>query len=419
MTMKKPLLILGLASLLCSANGQWQDIKQVGQGGEPTVTHDGKGTVYLTCHLNTQVFVSRDWGANFTKTVQFDESLGDMLCMPLKDPGEVLAVFMPPAINGMLTRLSTDYGKTWKKGEGIMGRPLDREWTVQAPDGTIYMVYSDGYIGGPPSKGCFIARSSDKGMTWKEVSRFDDEEEGGHAVDPHIAVSATGRLYAYWASTEDLNTLSAHKVCYSDDGGKTWRGHTTIDVTDPIKGNTQERWMLGGLAAFGEKTVVCYYVAYRTVGRITMMNVEYRRSDDGGKSWGAPVHVSSEGEASQLIQERMGNRLGEGPNDLFHQCVPWACFDPQGKLHIVWYENRSQKKVSGTNLGVWHLRHSVDGKPSERVSGDFAAYRPPMDFISCAADEKYVYVTWVETPDVNRDMVFSGNLWFGRKELGK
>lgn len=410
-----------LASLVfCSAtaHGQWDDIHKISRGGEPTITTDMKGTVYVTTHQPTQVLVSRDWGATFTKIVDFPESLGDMVGLPLDDKGTILATFMPPKINGMLTRLSKDYGKTWEKGEGVMDRPLDREWPVKAPDGSVYMIFSDGYIGGPASKGVYLVKSTDQGLTWKQVSRIDKEPAGMGAVDPHMAISTTGRIYAYWAVTPDRDTLSAHRVAISDDGGKTWSHYQTLDTTDAKLGDVQERWMLGGVACYGAKEVGFFFVRYRKLDDQAFLETCYRLSHDGGLTFGEPIPVSTDEELRKTLENRKAMLLGKGPNDILIQSVPWACYDTKGKFHIVYYENSDgQKDVGGTNLDLWHLRHKVDGSPSERVANDFAAVRPPMDFISCVADEKYLYVVWVETPDMKRDWQFSGDLWVGRKAL--
>ncbi len=400
----------------CFASSQWPGIQKLGVGGEPTVTQDKEGTLYVTSHLPTQVFVSRDFGATFIKTVTFTESLGDMVCLPL-GKGEVLGVFMPPKINGLMTRLSLDYGKTWKVGAGIMGRPLDREWPVQASDGTIYMVYSDGYIGGPDSKGIFISKSMDKGLNWGEIGRVDPEGEKRFAVDPHIVTSTSDRLYAYWAVSEDKDTVKEHRFGYSKDGGQSWTGIKTLNITNPELGDTQERWMLGGLASHGEKMVVGYFVGYQKIGSENVMVLQYRKSVDGGDTFSETKNVVTEKEIRQSMSERQKRRIGDGVNDRFMQSTAWSTFDAEGNLYFIWYESKGQMKVGSQVLPIWELRCAKEGHTSQAVGHEFAAVRPPMDFISCTADGKNLYITWVETPDMTRDWQFSGELWFGKKLL--
>lgn len=409
---------LAVAGSCMTCWGAWPGITQLGRGGEPTVTHDGAGTVYVTSHLPTQVFVSRNYGMGFEKTVTFAESLGDMVCLPLAK-GEVMGVFMPPKINGLLTRLSTDYGKSWVNGEGIMGRPLDREWPVRTPDGNVYMIYSDGYIGGPDSKGIYLSRSSDKGLSWKEVGRVDPEGSGRFAVDPHIVASTKGRLYAYWAVSEDKDTVKEHRFGYSTDGGKTWKSIQALNTTRADLGDTQERWMLGGLAASGELTVVCYFVGYQKIGDEVVMTLQYRKSVDGGVSFSESKSVTALEDLKSAMKNRLANKVGDGIHDLFKQSTAWATFDPMGNLYFVWYESKGQKNVDGKILPVWELRGAKEGSKSEAIGHEFAAVRPPMDFISCVADSKNLYVAWVETPDMKNDWQFSGQLWFGKKDLGK
>ena len=61
---------------------------KLGRGGEPYVSTDNQGSVYLSSHIPSQVFVSRDWG----KTMKLSRTFGDSL-------GDVVAFAMP---NGVL-----------------------------------------------------------------------------------------------------------------------------------------------------------------------------------------------------------------------------------------------------------------------------------------------------------------------------
>ena len=64
-------LLIPALALTAAANAQWADVKQIGRGGESTVASDGEGNVYITCHLPSSLYVSRDWGATFNRTIQF------------------------------------------------------------------------------------------------------------------------------------------------------------------------------------------------------------------------------------------------------------------------------------------------------------------------------------------------------------
>lgn len=415
------LLCVTVAAAVCgSALAQWPGIVQLGQGGEPTVTTLNNGTVYVTSHLPTQVFLSRDWGATYKLVKTFPESLGDMVGLPITN-GTILSVFMPPQINGLMTRLSGDFGATWTNGIGIMGRPLDREWPAKHPSGAIYMVYSDGYIGGPDSKGIFISKSDDMGMSWSEVGRVDDSRPGTFAVDPHMVIGDDGTIHVLWTTSKDKNTIDEYKVASSTDGGRTFKNYVLLGTANKSQGDTQERWMLGGLAAGGKSNVAAFFVGYKLVDNLNTMQVFVRTSSDSGATYSPATSVVPNKEIAESVASYKRNRRGTPAVTWYSQCVAWADYDDFGKLHLVWYDNRTGQTQRGANaLNVWHLRHTVLGDPySEQVSKDFAAMRPPLDFVSCVADSKYVYATWPENDGSGSGWDFSGKLFVARKALTK
>lgn len=411
---------MALAPLLAAApaHAQWEDARKLGTGGETFVATDGAGAVYATSHLPTQIFVSRDWGESFAEPKTFADALGDMVVC-VRGKGELAVAYMPPTIDGLVTHAASGYGAEWARGEGIRGRPLDREWLAYDPGTkTVYMNYSDGYIGGPKSKGVFLAKSLDGGLSWKETARIDKSPEGSYAIDPGLACSSEGRVYAMWTTTTDYNTVDAYHFAYSADGGATFTGHTRIATVAKGIGDTQERWMLGGVTAFGPKKVAVFYVDYARADKARpALRMLVRVSEDGGETFGEPLPVTSEGELLEAAA-----KLGDASAP-FVQCLPWACFDAKGRLHAVWQDNRAGKTGGASGLRyLWQVRYATmqDGAfgESEAVSAPYDSVRPPLDFMCCAADGKYVYVTWTETPGAGDGWQFTGEFWFARKPLG-
>ncbi len=421
-------------TLCSSAFAQWDDIKRVGNGGETYVSADGTGGVYISSHIPVQVMVSKNWGETFDKPFVFPKSLGDTVVMA-RPGGKALVSYMYSFDKaGMATWTTSDFGATWKEGSGIPGRPLDREWPViNEKTNTAYLIYSDGYIGGPKSKGVFVSSSSEGGTgAWKELSRVDKEEEGTYAVDPHLVQSSDGKLYAFWNTSKDYNTVDAYKFAMSDDGGKTWKNHTTLGVSTKKIGekatDTQERWMLGGLSAFGATKLMAFYVDYKAVDvygetkAALVSNVRY--SEDAGKTWTAPQTILNSKEITKASTAYYDKRTSGDNYAWYIQCLTWGCFDAQGRPHFVFYDNRDgQAKIGEKDYNRWHLRHAWATKfgettvDSERVSKVITCKRPPLDFICCTADSKYLYVTWTETPKSTGDWDFSGEFYFGRKKL--
>lgn len=426
---------LCLATLLIGSSvfAQWEDVKRIGNGGETYVSSDGNGTVYASSHIPVQVVVSRDWGATFSKPFEFPDSLGDMVVYARPEGKAVVSYMYPLSKSGMSTWNTSDFGKTWKQGTGIPGRPLDREWiATDEKTGACYMIYSDGYIGGPKSKGVYCAKSDDGGLTWKQISRCDKEAEGDYPVDPHIVNSSDGKLYALWTTSKDYNTIDTYKCSVSTDGGKTWANHTLLaDVTKKV-GDTavdvQERWMLGGLAAYGPDEVMAFFVNWMPVDVYgtthTCLAIHVRYSHDAGKTWGEPTTVVNKKEletAAKLYYEK--RQSGDNYPD-YIQCLGWGCYDGKGTPHFIWQDNRyGQAKLGEKDFNRWHVRHAWSGKAgaecvtSEQVSKVVTCKRPPLDFLCACADSKYLYVTWTETPGKTTDWEFTGEFYFGRKKI--
>ena len=420
-----------VTSMACQ--GQWEDVKRLGNGGETYVSSDNAGTVYASSHIPVQVLVSRDWGKTFGPAKSFPDSLGDTVVLSRPGGKAVVSFMYPIAKGGMSTWTTEDYGANWKLGEGIPGRPLDREWmATNEKSGHVFMVYSDGYIGGPKSKGIFCSLSEDGGLTWKELGKVDKEGEGDYAIDPHLVSSSDGKLYAFWTTSSDYDTIDAYKSAVSTDGGKTWGRHSTIaNVTKKVDGkdmDVQERWMLGGLAAFGEKEVMAYYmnplpikISNATYGCLL---VHVRYSHDAGMTWSEPKTVTSESEAGKAAKSYYDKRVAKENFPDFMQCLAWGCFDSKGRPHFVWQDSRDgQSKLDDNYFNQWHVRHSWANSPtgdlvnSERVSRSVVCNRPPLDFLCCTADSKNLYVTWTEAPKNKVGWAFSGEFWFGRKSL--
>ncbi|MGE0001116.1 MAG: hypothetical protein AB7F50_10160 [Fimbriimonadaceae bacterium] len=412
------------ATLLSVALLPAWEIRRLGNGGETFVATDGAGTVYATSHLPTQVLVSRDWGASFGPAQVFDDALGDMIVL-VRGKGEATVCYMPKSVDGMITHSTKDFGKSWERGDGIRGRPLDREWLVYDPVlQRTYLNYSDGYIGGPKSKGVFVAPSTDGGLTFGPDVRADNLKEGSYAIDPGLAISTLGTVYNMYTSSSDYNTVDSYHFSVSTDQGKSFAGHRVIETVNKELGDTQERWMLGGVTAHGESMVTVFYVNYVSLTiagkQYRPLLAMYRTSKDGGKTFEPSVIATTQDELEKAVLAHAKTAGGESEAP-FIQCLPWACYDESGTLHLVWQDNRLGLAQAGRSK--WTVRHALANdngtlEKSEQISAPYEAIRPPMDFMACAADSKYIYVTWTENPGSTNAWDFTGSFYFARKALG-
>jgi len=406
------------------AHAQWSDVKRLGNGGESTVATDGKGNVYVTAHQSCQINVSHDYGASF-QTHYFNDGFCDMDVIAWPN-GNVNVSFIKPNVSGLASYYSKDLGRTFVRGSALDG-PLDREWLApNLVNGDLYMDYSHGYIGGPTSTGVYFAVSHNGGKTFDKMGRVDKSAPADHAVDPYLVTSTDGRIYAMWSTTSDDDTIDRFDFAYSTDGGKSFKGHTTIGAVHKKLGDTQERWMLGALTSFGKKDVLALYSDYKQVDvdgkSYKPLLTFYRLSRDGGESWSEPQTVSPADEIEESIRKFEAKKIANVNVPQYMQTLPWACADDYGRFYAVYEDNRSGQGTSGdVTMDKWGVRTSTmelgsdSFSTSEAVSKPYIAKRPPLDFISCAADKRRFYVSWTESPGYTGDMDFTGELWFGRK----
>jgi hypothetical protein len=194
--------------------------------------------------------------------------------------------------------------------------------------------------------------------------------------------------------------------------------------------DTQERWILSSITASGPDKVILTYPGYEIITvdrRPTKVFLQhYRVSTDGGKTFSPGRTVLSKLELSAAV--RNFNQKGGGNLALpyYIENLPWLAADPAGHIHFVFTDNRDGAASTAAHpLANWRVRYAEcdalpgDFGPSEPLSEDYAAKRPPMDFISCAADSKFIYASWTETPGSNADypgaQIFTGDLYVGRK----
>lgn len=418
-----PLLSLALAAI---ASAQWTDVKKLGPGGESYVSTDGKGAVYATSHQPCKLYVSKDFGKTFESNFDLPDAFCDVTSTVGPD-GQLYVIYIKPNVAGMqVAKLSSD-GKLVEKAGSLAG-PFDREWIVVNPvTGEVGFNYSNGYIGGPKSKGIFYAASSDQGKTFKEISRVDKEPEGSYPVDPYLTIGTGGRIYAGWATSTDYNRIDKYMVATSDDGGKTWANHTEMGTTHAGFGDTQERWMLGSIQAVGKDTAMMVYQDYLSLKvdgeEVKPLLAFYRITTDGGKTWSSAKPCLSAKEIDASMRSFLKANGKSGIVGTYCQTLPWICADPKGRVHLAFVDNRGGSQQLGTRkVGVWQVRFSTwtsgsGFSPSERVSHDWVSVRPPLDFLGCCSDGTNAWITWTENPEHVTGWDFTGDLYIGHKEL--
>ncbi len=170
---------------------------------------------------------------------------------------------------------------------------------------------------------------------------------------PTVTVGSDGTVYCAWVAFNDA-TIKYDK---STDGGVTWgvdQTLTPVGITSAV--------INGGIATFAFPAMDADITGGIYDGNIYILNanlfagseldLECRRSTDGGASWSAPVRIHDD-------------PIGNGA-DQFH---PWLQVNEDGILTAIWFDRR----LSPTNLEYdLYMSHSFDAGatwlPSRRIS---------------------------------------------------
>jgi hypothetical protein len=403
----------------------------LGQAGEPFVATDDQGHVYVTGHIyngsSSQAifYASSDHGATFPTSHVFNGTCCDFQVHA--GPAGIVYVSYLPSGDGVNLAVSSDFGASFSQDKTVLAGPLDREW-IDTRNGNLDAVYSDGYIGGPVSKGVFFSTSANFGDTFTMKTRMDNEPSGTEAIDPMISCKANVILGG-WLTSTDRNSIDAFRVSRSTDGGQTFQGHTTIFNVSKAIGDTQERWISGVLVSCPGQT---YYTVFQNYALINVDGTDrkalllyYRRSTDGGATWSAAKTVTPLSEIKDAIRHYQATKWTDDaaiwPYYIQHE--PWVCIDPYGTLHVVWFDNRDGQNpnVMNSKWRVYHGQGRYDTdvwEKTDAISESFLCVQPNLDYISCAADSKYVYCAWIRRiSQTSTGWSFSGDLFFSRRPV--
>lgn len=192
-------------------------VKVAPDGTAHVIWNDGKGVLYRQ---------SRDRGATWSDPSRIHDH-GGSSHLAVGPNGELAVRIIPRSAAGPkfdpgvdLIAVSVDGGKTWRKRDA----PGDREWTEKMDEpmprwveplawdseGALYSFWTN-------TKGLWLARSSDKGETWK-TWQLDSQSDELSYFPYLVAGRRAGELACTWFSGHG-GTLQAHLALIQIDGG--------------------------------------------------------------------------------------------------------------------------------------------------------------------------------------------------------
>lgn len=156
-----------------------------------------------------------------------------------------------------------------------------------APDGSLYALYAVGRLEEGrrfPFTTLRVARSTDGGRTWSEPRTVTGDSVPGSRNFHALHVAGDGSLYVAWLEARG-GRASATYLTRSADGGATWRPTVRVDASESCP------CCRTAITTAPDGTL---YLAWRTVLPGQVRDIVVARSDDQGLTWAAPVRVHAD-----------------------------------------------------------------------------------------------------------------------------
>ncbi|HXT51549.1 MAG TPA: sialidase family protein [Thermoanaerobaculia bacterium] len=307
--------------------------------------------------------VSVDLVAPDASAAQPETQAEPFLAIDPRDERRLLAGYQEARFEGGGARalafaVSTNSGRKWAAGliptlTQLTGGPWQRAsdpWVAFGPDHRAYFV-SLAFDETRPDNAIVVSTSVDGGSSWGDpvtVHRptgrdFDDKE--AIVVDNYADSPFRGRVYVAWDMARD-DFAQPLLLSWSEDGGASFAPAVTV----------KQGVNLGALPLVGPGGVV--HLIWGDFSFDTAFDrVQFlaARSDDGGATWSAPIHIDD-----SLSAGVRGMRTGGN--------IPAAAVDPRdGTLYVAWQDARFTGSVEQILLS-----RSTDGgaswSPAEVVS---------------------------------------------------
>lgn len=310
---------------------------------------------------------------------------------------------------------SADGGRSWTDGWIVHESDLaagfnDKEWLGIHPEtGTMTVAWQkepliDSLRGVEAATGAdvdvgdvVVSRSTDGGETWSLPTKV---SRGFHSNGTQVAYTADGRTHLLWVNYEDGGGLD---YAYSDDDGVSWSEPKQVAEVDVVPPFDRYGRMHTLPALVADPTGTSLYAVWHDK-RNGDADVYAAASHDAGETWAEEVHVSP-GEA------------GDGVIQLY----PWAAVDPDGNLHVTYYDASADPECP-----LFHYAHSVsgDGGATFHATGPvssvgFSVFQGSTcgneethsfgDYTGAAASTAGVYAAWADGRD-EETSVFAARL---------
>jgi len=167
--------------------------------------------------------------------------------------------------------------------------------------------------------------------------------------NPAIAVDNKGNAYALWFNTgANINpgVLTGEWVSKTSDNGKTWTATQAGPMTPYTNGVGRIAWSPGG-GPQGTVHIVSQVnptvTPQNTSGVASAIDVAYKQSTDGGKTWSEPKILSD-----------------DDPKQMYISVIPMISVAPNGRIDVAFWDTRSDPGTRSND--VYYTYSTDDGK---------------------------------------------------------
>jgi hypothetical protein len=314
--------------------------------------------------------------------------------------------------NEIYYKRSTDGGIIWNADVRLTNHFADSQYpSISAVDSLVIVVWRDSRIG---NFELYYKRSTDNGVSWSADTRLTNNP----AVQWYPSVSASGSgLYVVWQDARDGNEEIYGKR--SSDGGLSWGADTRLTNQTADSQNPS-------VSVFASTVDIVWFD-----NRDGNQEIYFNRSTDNGLSWGADTRLTSNSATSWYpsISESASDVFvawyddRDGNNEIYYKRstnggVSWGAdtrltnnsfssFDPSiavsgSKIHVAWVDwrdgNREIYYKYSTDGGlVWSADTRLTNNPGN-------SWNPS---ISLSALD--VNVVWSDDRDGNFEIYYKNN----------
>ncbi len=232
--------------------------------------------------------------------------------------------------------------------------------SVATSSSCVYIVWQDNRDG---NNEVYFKYSTDGGTTWSSDTRLTNNSlDSG---EPSISVSET-TLHIVWKENRDGNYEVYYK--HSTDGGISWGADTRL-----TNNTYSSEW--ASISSFGSNV----HIAWRE-DRDGNWEIYYKRSTDGGTSWGADTRLTNDVAASHCPSISASNTL----------------------INVVWYDNRDG------NDEIYYKRSTNNGSnwgTDVRLTNNSGYSQCP----SVSSTSTSVNVVWQDNRDGNDEIYYKNS----------